>query len=376
MKRLGLKFVIILLLALTLYTTPASACSAERTFSTITVSPNQEFKVTVNVADYGAAGQVLEKLPAGFTFIGSTLPERAVTVNGSEVSFLLITEKSFSYTLKAPATTGTYKIVGLLRDINKAEFPVLPADCSITVSQSSNSNSDDSGSGGGGSGGSGGGGGASAEPQSNVAAKELSKKSVSAGERVRFEFPQGATCIRYVEFDAKKSMGKVTTIVEMLKDQSKLVSGLPEGTFYKNVNIWVGSGGIANSNNIANAVVGFRVEKSWLKECGAEETSVALWNYNKAWSKLETKKVGEDSTYVFFESKTPGFGPFTIVVPSGSKELKSTNSADTTTPSTEKNVSNPAADEEKPSGWKSIPGFESAVAAGILGAAYQILRKK
>jgi len=119
-----------------------------------------------------------------------------VTVNGSKVSFLLMNEKSFSYTLKAPASTGTHKIVGLLRDINKAEFPVLPADSSITVSQSYS----------GGSGGksSGGGAGGSPEPQSNVAAKELSQKSVTAGQHVKFEFPQGVTCIRYVEFDAKR----------------------------------------------------------------------------------------------------------------------------------------------------------------------------
>ncbi|HWQ49726.1 MAG TPA: PGF-pre-PGF domain-containing protein [Methanosarcina sp.] len=378
MKRPEFKFVIILLLALTLFTVPASAGSAERTFPS-SVSPDQEFKVTVNVADYGAAGQVLEKLPAGFTFVSSTLPERAVTVNGSEVSFLLMTEKSFSYTLKAPATTGTYKIVGLLRDINKSEFSVRPVDCSITVSQSSNSDPDpdEGSSGSSGGGGSGGGGGASAEPQSNVAAKELSKKSVNAGERVKFEFTQGATCIRYVEFDAKKSLGKVTTIVEMLKDQSKLVSGLPEGTVYKNVNIWVGSGGIANSNNIANAVVGFRVEKDWLEKCGADNTSVALWNYNnKAWSKLETKVVGGDNTYVFFESKTPGFGPFTIVVPSESKELKSSSSADTSSPTTENSKSSPAADAEKPSDKSSIPGFESVVAVGVIGAVYQILRRK
>lgn len=373
MKWPELKFAVILFLALTLFTVPASAGSAERTFPS-SVSSNQEFKVTVNVSDYGAAGQVLEKLPSGFTFVSSTLPKRAVNVNGSEVSFLLMTEKSFSYTLKAPSTTGTYKIVGILRDINKAEFPVLPADCSITVSSSSD---DDGGSGGGG-GGSGGGGGGSAEPQSNVAAKELSKKSVTAGERVRFEFPQGVTCIRYVEFDAKKSLGKVTTIVEMLKGQSKLVSSLPEGTIYKNVNIWVGSGGIANSNNIANAVVGFRVEKSWLEKCEADETSVALWNYNnKAWSKLETTKVGEDSTYVFFESKTPGFGSFTIVVPDKSIELEPEDPVDTTTPNTEKvETSNPKNEEKKSSGWGSIPGFESAVAVGVLGTVYYILRRK
>lgn len=369
------KFVIILLLALTLYAAPASASSAQRTFPA-SVSPNQEFQVTVNVADYGAAGQVLEKLPTGFTYVSSTLPERAVTVNGSEVSFLLMTEKSFSYTLKAPASSGTYKIVGILRDINKAECPVLPADCSITVSQSSSGGSGGSsgGSSGGHSSSGGGGGGGSAEPQSNVEAKELSQQSVTAGKHVKFEFTQGVTCIRYVEFDAKKSMGKITATVEMLKGQSKLVSSLPEGTVYKNVNIWVGSGGVVNSNSIENAVVGFKVEKEWLKKCGANETSLALWNYNKAWSKLETKKVGEDNTYVFFESKTPGFGSFTIVVPNKNIEVKPSNSA-TSTP---KNNSkpNPASDAEKPSDKSSIPGFESVAAIGILGTVYQIMRRK
>lgn len=365
MRRPEFKFVIILLLGLTLCTAPACAGSAERTLPA-TVSPNQEFQVTVNVADYGAAGQVIEKLPAGFTFVSSTLPERAVTVNGSKVSFLLMNEKSFSYTLKAPASTGTHKIVGLLRDINKAEFPVLPADSSITVSQSYS----------GGSGGksSGGGAGGSPEPQSNVAAKELSQKSVTAGQHVKFEFPQGVTCIRYVEFDAKKTLGKITTIVEMLKGQSKLVSSLPEGTVYKNVNIWVGSGGIANPDNIENAVIGFRVEKAWLKNSGADETSLALWHYDKTWSKLETKKVGEDSTYDFFESKTPGFGSFTIVVPGENIELEPSNSAD---PSPSKDSeSNPASDAKKSSRWGSIPGFESVIAIGALGAVYQVLRRK
>jgi len=70
MRRPEFKFVIILLLALTLCTAPACAGSAERTFPAM-VSPNQEFQVTVNVADYGAAGQVIEKLPAGFTFVSS-----------------------------------------------------------------------------------------------------------------------------------------------------------------------------------------------------------------------------------------------------------------------------------------------------------------
>ncbi len=160
----------------------------------------------------------------------------------------------------------------------------------------------------------------------------------------------------------------------MLKGQSKLVSSLPAGTVYKNVNIWVGSGGIANSDNIENAVVGFRVEKTWLEKCGADATSLALWNYDKAWSKLETQKVGEDSTYVFFDAKTPGFGPFAIVVPDENIEVKPSDSAASTPKNNSK--SNPASDAEKPSGLSSLPGFESAIAIGVLGAVYQVLRRK
>ena len=356
----------------------ASAGSSGRAFPS-SVTPNQEFQVTVNVADYGAAGQVLEMLPAGFTFVGSNLPERAVTVNGSNVSFLLMNEKSLSYTLKAPASTGTYKIVGLLRDINKAEFAILPADCSITVSQPSSSDSGGSSSGGHSSHGSssGGGAGGSPEPQSNVASKELSQKSIIAGTHVKFEFPKGTTCIRYVEFDAKKNLGKITTVVEMLKGQSKLVSSLPEGTVYKNVNIWVGSGGIANPDNIENASVGFRVEKTWLEKCGDNAKSLALWHYDKTWSKLETKEVGEDNTYVFFDAKTPGFGPFTIVVPNENVELNPSDLVSDNSPIPEVPKSNLASDSEKPSDEKSsIPGFESVAALGVLGAVYQILRRK
>lgn len=153
-------------------------------------------KLTVNVADYGAAGQVLEKLPEGFTYVNSTLPERAVTVNGSKVSFLLMNEKSLSYTFKAPASAGTYQFAGLLRDINKTELPILHSSSSINVGSTYN-------------GGSGGGAGGSPELQSNVKAKELSQASVIAGTHVKFSIPNGVTCIRYVEFDAKRLSEKL-----------------------------------------------------------------------------------------------------------------------------------------------------------------------
>jgi len=367
MKRAGLKIAFVLLLTLVLCAIPASAGSAERTLPS-SVSTSEVFQVTISVADYGAAGQVLEKIPAGFTYVSSTLPEEAVTVNGNKISFLLINDKSFSYTLKAPASTGTYQFVGLLRDINKNEFSVLPASSSIKVVSTSG------GSGGGShssSSSSGGGAGGSPELQSNVEAKELSQAFVTAGKHVRFDFPNGVTCIRYVEFDAKKTLGKITTIVEMLKGQSKLVSSLPEGTVYKNVNIWVGSGGIANSDNIENAVVGFRVEKAWLEENDIDVDSLNLWFYDNSWSKLETIKLDEESdTYVYFEAKTPGFGPFAIVAARNEIEVESVQ--------TDEEVEDVASEPARASsgGWRSTPGFESAAVLGAVGAAYCVMRRK
>lgn len=371
MKHPEFKIAFALFLLLILCAVPASAGSAERILPS-SVKTNEVFQVTVNVADYGAAGQVLEKLPSGFTYVNSTLPERAVTVKGDEVSFLLMTEKSFGYTLKAPASSGTYKFAGILRDINKTEFTIFPSGSSIKVGSTSG--------GGGGGGGSGssssGGAGGSPEPQSNVEAKELSQSYVTNGTHVRFDFPNGVTCIRYVEFDAKKTLGKITTIVEMLKGQSKLVSSLPEGTVYKNVNIWVGSGGIANSDNIKNAVIGFKVEKAWLEKNGIDtddKDSLNLWYYDKAWNKLDTTRLEEsNNTYVYYEAKTPGFGPFVIVAAGEGSGSTTIEPADTEDP--EDNVSS----EPKKSSrnWRSMPGFESVVFLATVGAAYCVLRKK
>jgi len=379
MKQPGFKFVFMLFLLVILCAAPASAGSAERILPS-SIDKNEVFQVTVKVADYGAAGQVIEKLPAGFTYISSNLPERAVTVNGSKVSFLLMTEKSFSYTLKAPSSAGTYQFSGILRDINKTEFPVLPSSSSIKVGSSSgggsggDSDDDSSSSGRSGGGGSSGGAGGSPEPQSNVEAKELSQSYVGNGTHVRFDFPNGATCIRYVEFDAKKTLGKITTIVEMLKGQSKLVSSLPEGKVYRNVNIWVGSGGIANSDNIENAVVGFRVEKTWLEENGVDtddKDSLNLWYYDRTWKKLDTTKLDENNnTYVYYEAKTPGFGSFAIIA-AGSDSI-TIEPADDEGP--EDNVSSEP--KKRVRSWRSMPGFGSVAFLAMVGAAYCVLRKK
>ncbi|AKB17620.1 cell surface protein [Methanosarcina sp. WWM596] len=82
---------------------------------------------------------------------------------------------------------------------------------------------------------------------------------------------------------------------------------------YKYLNIWVGKNGYSTEENIGNPVINFRVSKIWLEENWIQVANVELNRYHLyAWNPLPTVKTGEDSDYIFFESKTPVFSPFAI----------------------------------------------------------------
>jgi S-layer protein (TIGR01567 family) len=172
------------------------------------------------------------------------------------------------------------------------------------------------------SGGSGGGGGAGGSPESakNVEVKELSQIFITNGNHVIFDFPKNVTAIVYLGFDSKKTAGKTTTIVEMLKNQSTLTPEAPEGEVYTYLNIWVGNNGYATSNNIENATVCFRVKKSWIEDKDIEKSSIILNRYNNTkWNALQTILLSEDDKYLYFKAETPGFSPFVITGKKASK---------------------------------------------------------
>jgi len=159
-----------------------------------------------------------------------------------------------------------------------------------------------------------GGAGGSPEPASNVEVKELAQQFISNGNHAKIVFTKNVTSIAYIEFDPKKTVGKTTTIVETLKEKSTLVTELPRGKVYENTNIWVGNEGTASSENIENAVVGFKVEKTWINSNGVDSSSVKLWKFDDGnWIELSTSQTGEDDDYVYYEADTPGFSAFSIM---------------------------------------------------------------
>ena len=103
--------------------TPAT-WGAIRSFSPPSAALGGEVVVTVTASGYGPFGGIMETLPAGFRYVSSSLPDDSVTVNGQEVTFSLLGETDFTYTVAAPSAEGSYSFSGVLTNSDRAEVPV------------------------------------------------------------------------------------------------------------------------------------------------------------------------------------------------------------------------------------------------------------
>ncbi len=89
------------------------------------VSPNGSVTVTISVANYGGFGRVTETLSPGFTYNSSSLDDSQVDDSGGQViKFTLQGETSFTYTVTAPGSSGTYPFVGTFRDSDRVDTGV------------------------------------------------------------------------------------------------------------------------------------------------------------------------------------------------------------------------------------------------------------
>ena len=103
-----------------LHPAPVDATShmAVRSFSAPWTLPGGTLEVTITAAGYGGFGQVVETLPAGFRYEGSDLSEAAVKAEGQTVTFTLLADERFAYTVAAPSAEGSYSFSGVLLDAN------------------------------------------------------------------------------------------------------------------------------------------------------------------------------------------------------------------------------------------------------------------
>jgi PGF-pre-PGF domain-containing protein len=87
-----------------------------------------------------------------------------------------------------------------------------------------------------------------------------------------------------------------------------------------------------SDEDISNGTVRFRIKKDWLSANSVDPTSIQLRRLNKEKNQVEPLKtsiVGEDATYFYMVSNTPGFSEFII---SGDKIPKTSEQTEDTTP--------------------------------------------
>ncbi|MDQ1253873.1 MAG: trimeric autotransporter adhesin [Euryarchaeota archaeon] len=251
-------------------------------------------------------------------------PSEYINVNGGSDKFTIMSWHNGG--AEKLSTTGntdnsTFEFTGLSSTGFSSDSSFVASLLSLTSASNdgsveSNGDSSSSGDGSSSSGGSlsdSGSGVLSPEASDNIDVKEISQQFVISGSHIIFGFPKGATCVDSLEFDARKSFGKVSTSVEMLKGKSSLVKALPAGKVYKNFNIWVGSGGIITPQTIENASVEFKVDKKWVRDNIVDLTAITLNRYNGgSWSALPTSPVKVDGDYYYFKARTPEFASFSI----------------------------------------------------------------
>ena len=102
----------------------ASSHSAVRSFSQPWAPPGGRLVVTITATNYGGFGQVEETLPEGFSYTGSSLSEGSVTEDGQTVSFVLLGDGSFTYTVDVSDVEGAYTFSGVLKDANRDEMVI------------------------------------------------------------------------------------------------------------------------------------------------------------------------------------------------------------------------------------------------------------
>ena len=304
---------------------------------------------------------------------GINLSSVVFTLDGSDIidSSLEITSSYASYTATG-LSSGSHTASVTVADMagNSVVFSATFTIASDTVTSSGGSS--------GSSGGGGGGGGTTGEDYENILVKDVLSIFINKGSHINYEFTKEGNAISSVQFDSLKNSGKISTIVEVLKDRSSFANVDAPGTVYQQMNIWVGKSGFVTPENVEKLLITFKVEKSWLEENNIEASTVNLYRYEDgSWNVLPTSVTEEDDEFVHFESETSGFSPFAI-----GSEAEVTENADIVEDNSLKSVNDESTEDivtveeaETSSGSTAILGVLGGILV-LLAGAYFVYNKR
>lgn len=134
------------------------------------------------------------------------------------------------------------------------------------------------------------------------------KIDIEAGENASVTFEK--TDITRIIINANNTIHNAKVTIQQIEKPANVtnISGIP----YRYFNVTTTN---LTAADITNAIIEFRVNKTWLNESNVDETTIKLNRYsdiNNNWNALPTSKVEEDNASLYFESETQGFSLFAI----------------------------------------------------------------
>ncbi|MDD3247087.1 MAG: PGF-pre-PGF domain-containing protein [Methanosarcina sp.] len=145
--------------------------------------------------------------------------------------------------------------------------------------------------------------------QTNIQYVETTQVNMDNSQKVTVDVKNDNSVVNNIYFESTTDSGKAKVVIEDLKDDTSLVEK-PTGDIYKSFNIRIDSD---NANDIEDAAVNFKVEKTWLQANGLEKSSIVLNMYdNDKWVAVPITITGQDSTYVYFTAEVSEYSTFAI----------------------------------------------------------------
>ena len=212
------------------------------------------------------------------------------------------------------------------------------------------------------------------EASVNIFITETERENMNKDSPVSYKFDSDGNIIQFINFTGLTNSGEVTSTIELLYSVSSMVDQSLPDIIYKNFNIYIGNDGWANSENIADPIIKFKVEDSWIKDNNIDESTIKLNRYsNGKWDSLNTAKISKDIDYLYFEAETPGFLSFAIT---GKQLLTPSSNISEMGATSEQEGTQEVSVTQDQTHVEKDPGFSMFVCVLVLLIAIQIIRIK
>ena len=207
-------------------------------------------------------------------------------------------------------------------------------------------------------------------PSITTTPTKVSKKwnTIIAGEETTMNIANDAIPLLAIVFTTLNNYDNVELEVSTTTLPVNIPS--PSGTIYQILDI--DSSNLPEAG-IDEAKIKFKIPLIWFEDNDLDPFTVRLMRYNNGWQELETTITNEDSTYIYFESITPGFSYFVITAEKKIESAETTTEETTAETTTEETTAEETQEEDPKS---SLAWLWWTLAIVVIAAAITIYLTK